>query len=81
MIYGSHNPPNIIEFRKRSSNISILSPAIYRELSKHSLLADNVFIEELYYTLYILIPKGLSLYLFKYILLSNGQISESKTAW
>ena len=80
VVYGSYNPLNIIELRKRSSNISILSSTIYRELSKYSLLADNVFIEELYYTLYILILKGLSFYLSRYILLSNSQVSESKTA-
>ena len=72
MVYGSYNPLNIVELRERSSNISILSSTIYRELSKYSLLADNVFIEELYYTLYILILKGLSFYLSRYILLSNS---------
>ena len=72
VICGSYNPLNVIEFRERSSNISILSPAIYRELSKHSLLVDNVFIEELCYTFYILIPKGPSFYLSRYILLSNS---------
>ena len=72
VVYGSYNPLNIIELRKRSSNISILSSTIYRELSKYSLLADNVFIEELCYTLYILILKSLSFYLSRYILLSNS---------
>ena len=80
MVYKSYNPLNIIELYKRSSNISILSSTIYRELSKYSLLADNVFIEELCYTLYILILKGPSFYLSRYILLSNSQVSESKTA-
>ena len=55
VVYRSYNPLNIIELRKRSGNISILSSAIYRELSKYSLLADNIFIEELRYTLYIFI--------------------------
>ena len=72
MIYKSYNPLNIIELRERSSNISILSSTIYRELPEYSLLADNVFIEELYYTFYILILKGLSFYLSRYILLSNS---------
>ena len=72
MIYKSYNPLNIIELREYSGNISILSSTIYRELSEYSLLADNVFIEELYYTLYILILKGLSFYLSRYILLSNS---------
>ena len=80
VVYGSYNPLNIIELRKYSSNISILSSTIYRELSKYSLLADNVFIEELYYTLYILIPKGPSFHLSGYALLSNSQVLESKTA-
>ena len=80
MVCGSYNPLNIIELRERSSNISILSSTIYRELSEYSPLADNVFIEELYYTLYILIPKGLSFYLSRYTLLSNSQVSEPKTA-
>ena len=72
MVYGSYNPLNIKELRERSSNISILSSTIYRELSKHPLLVDNVFIEELYYTFYILILKGLSFYLSRYVLLSNS---------
>ena len=72
MVYGSYNPFNIIELRERSSNISILSSTIYRELSKYSLLVDNVFIEELCYTLYILILKGLSFYLSGHALLSNS---------
>ena len=72
MVYRSHNPLDIVELRERSSNISILSSTIYRELSKYSLLVDNVFIEELYYTLYILILKGLSFYLSRYTLLSNS---------
>ena len=79
MVYRSHNPLNIIELRKHSSNVSILSSTIYKELSEYSLLADNVFIEELYYTFYIFILKGLSFYLSKYILLSNSQVLESKT--
>ena len=72
VVYGSYNPLNIIELRERSSNVSILSSTIYRELSKYSLLANNVFIEEPRYTFYILILKGLSFYLSRYILLSNG---------
>ena len=72
VVYGSYNPLNIIELRERNSNISILSSTIYRELSKYSLLVDNVFIEELCYTLYIFIPKGSSFYLSGYILLSNS---------
>ena len=72
VVYGSYNPLDIVELRKRSSNISILSSTIYRELSKHSLLVDNVFIKELYYTFYILILKGLSFYLSRYVLLSNS---------
>ena len=72
MVYGSYNPLNIIELRERSSDISILSSTIYRELPEYSLLVDDVFIEELCYTLYILILKGLSFYLFGYILLSNS---------
>ena len=72
MVYGSHNPLNIVELRERSSNVSILSSTVYRELSKYSLLADNVFIEELRYTPYIFILKGLSFYLSRYILLSNS---------
>ena len=55
MVYGSYNPLNIIELRERSSNIYILSSTIHRELSEYSLLVDNVFIEELYYTLYLLL--------------------------
>ena len=55
VVCGSYNPLNIIELRKRSSNISILFSTIYRELSKYSLLVDNVFIEELCYTLYLLL--------------------------
>ena len=72
VVYGSYNPLNVIELREYSGNISILSSTIYRELSKYSLLADNVFIEELRYTPYIFILKGLSLYLSRYILLSNS---------
>ena len=72
MVYGSYNPFNIIELYKRSSNISILSSTIYRELSKYSLLVDNIFIEELRYTPYIFIPMGLSFYLSRNILLSNS---------
>ena len=72
MVYGSYNPLNIIELHKRSSNISILSSTIYRELSEYSLLVNNVFIEEPYYTFYILILKGLSFRLSRYILLSNS---------
>ena len=72
MVYGSYNPLNIIELRERSSNISILSSTIYRELSEYSLLADNVLIEELYYTFRIFILKGPSFYLSRYILLSNS---------
>ena len=71
-VYRSYNPLNIIELRKRSGNISILSSTIYRELFKYSLLVDNVFIEELYYIPYIFILKGLSFYLSGYILLSNS---------
>ena len=78
VVCGSYNPLNIIELHKRSGNISILSSTIYRELSKYSLLVDNVFIEELYYTFYILILKGLSFYLSRYILLSNSQVLEPK---
>ena len=80
VVYRSYNPLNIIELRKRSSDISILSSTIYRELSKYSLLTNNVFIEEPYYISYILILKGLSLHLSGYILLSNSQVLESKTA-
>ena len=72
VIYGSHNPLNVVELREYSGNISILSSTIYRELSKYSLLANNVFIEEPYYTFYILILKGLSFYLSGYTLLSNS---------
>ena len=72
VVCGSYNPLDIIELRERSSNISILSSTIYRELSKYSLLANNVFIEEPRYTFYILILKGLSFYLSGYILLSNS---------
>ena len=72
MVYGSYNPLNIVELRERSSNISILSSTIYRELSKYSLLVNDVFIEEPRYTFYILIPKGLSFRLSGYILLSNS---------
>ena len=72
VVCGSYNPLNIVELRKRSSNISILSSTIYRELSKYPLLVDNVFIEELYYTLCILILKGLSFYLSRHALLSNS---------
>ena len=79
VVCGSYNPLNIIELRERSSDISILSSTIYRELSEYSLLADNVLIEELCYTPYIFIPKGLSFYLSGYILLSNGQVLEPKT--
>ena len=80
MVYGSYNPLNIIELRERSSNISILSSTIYRELSEYSLLVNNIFIEEPRYTFYILILKGLSLHLSGYILLSNSQVSESEIA-
>ena len=80
MVYESHNPLNIVELRERSSNISILSSTIYRELSEYSLSANNVFVEEPRYTFYILILKGLSFYLSGYILLSNSQVSESETA-
>jgi hypothetical protein len=72
VIYRSYNPLNIIELYKYSSNISILSSTIYRELPEHSLLVDDVFIEELCYAFYILILKGPSFYLSRYILLSNG---------
>ena len=72
VVCGSYNPLNIIELRKRSSDVSILSSTIYRELSEYSLLADNVFIEELCYTLNIPILKGPSFYLSGYILLSNS---------
>ena len=72
MVYGSYNPLNIIELRERSSNISILSSTIYRELSEYSLLVNDVFIEEPRYTFYILILKGPSFYLSGYILLSNS---------
>ena len=72
VVCGSYNPLNIVELRKRSSNINILPVTIYRKLSKYSQLADNVFIEEYYYTPYILILKGLSFYLSRYILLSNS---------
>ena len=72
MVYGSYNPLNIIELRERSSNVSILSSTIYRELSKYSLLVNNVFIEEPRYTFYILILKGLSFRLSGYTLLSNS---------
>ena len=68
-----------MELRERSSNISVLSSTIYRELPKYSLLADNIFIEELCYTFYILILKGLSFYLSRYILLSNSQVLEPET--
>ena len=72
VVCGSYNPLDVIELRKRSGNISILSSTIYRELSKQSLLADNVFVEELCYTFYILILKGPSFYLPRYVLLSNS---------
>ena len=72
MIYGSYNPFYIIELRKYSGNISILSATIYRELSKYSLLVDNVFIEELRYTFHIFILKGPSFYLSRYVFLSNS---------
>ena len=72
MVYGSYNPLNIVELRERSSNISILSSTIYREPSKYSLLANDVFIEEPRYAFYILILKGLSFRLSRYILLSNS---------
>ena len=72
MVYGSYNPLNIIELRERSSNISILSSTIYRELSEYSLLVNNVFIEEPRYAFYILILKGPSFYLSRHILLSNS---------
>jgi len=72
VIYKNHNPLNVIELRKHSSNISILSSTIYRELFKYSPSADNVFIEELRYTFRIFIPKGPSFYLSKYIFLSNS---------
>jgi len=81
VICGSHNPFNIIELRERSGNVSILSSTIYRELSEHSPSADNIFVEELCYTFYILIPKGLGFHPFRYILLSNGQVLEPKTVW
>ena len=79
VVYRSYNPLNIIELRKRSGNISILSSTIYRELPEYSLLVNNVFIEELCYTPYIFILKGLSFYLSRYILLSNSQVLEPKT--
>ena len=72
MVYGSYNPLDIIELRERSSNISILSSTIYRELSEYSLLVNNVFIEEPRYAFYILILKGPSFHLSGYILLSNS---------
>ena len=81
MIYKSYNPLNIIELREYSSNISILSSTIYRELSEYSLLANDIFIEEPHYAFYILIPKGLSFRLSRYTLLSNSQVLESETAW
>jgi len=81
VIYGSHNPLDVIELRERSGNISILSSTIYRELSEHSLLADNVFVEELCYTFHILILKGLGFHPSRYILLSNSQVSEPKMVW
>ena len=80
VIYKNYNPFYIIELCKYSSNISIFFTTIYRELFKYSLLADNIFIEKLYYTLYIFILKGLSFHLSRYILLSNSQVSKSKTA-
>ena len=80
VVYGSYNPLNIVELRERSSNVSILSSTIYRELSEYSLLANNVFIEEPRYAFYILILKGLSFRLSRHILLSNSQVSESETA-
>ena len=72
MIYKSYNPLDIIELREHSSNVNILSSTIYKELSKYSPLADDVFVEELRYTFYIFILKGLSFYPSKYIFLSNG---------
>ena len=72
VVYGSYNPLNIVELHEHSSNVSILSSTIYRELSKYSLLVNNVFIEEPRYTFYILILKGPSFYLSGYILLSNS---------
>jgi len=63
IVSGSYNPLNIIELYKRSGNVSILSFTIYRELSKCSPLADNIFIEELRYTFRILILKGVSFHL------------------
>jgi len=81
VIYKSYNSFNIVELYKYSSNISIFSSTIYRELFKYFLLADNVFIKELCYTFYIFILKGLSFHLFKYIFLSNSQVSKSETVW
>jgi len=72
VVSGSYNPLNIIEFCERSGNISILFSTIYRELSKCSLSADNIFVEELRYAFYILILKGPSFYLSRYIFLSNS---------
>ena len=81
VVYRSYNSLDIIELREHSSNISILSSTIYRELSKYSLLANDVFVEEPRYAFYILILKGPSFRLSGYTLLSNSQVLESKTAW
>jgi len=81
VIYRNYNPLDVVELREHSGNINILSSTIYRELFKYSLLADNVFIEELRYAFYIFILKGLSFYLSRYIFLSNSQVSKSETVW
>jgi len=72
VIYRNYNPLNIVELYKHSGNISILSSTIYRELFKYSLLADDIFIEELRYTFYIFILKGLSFHPSRYIFSSNS---------
>jgi len=72
VVSGSYNPLNIVELYKRSGNVSILFSTIYRELSEYSLLADDIFIEELRYTFRILILKGASFHLSRYIFLSNS---------
>jgi len=72
VVSKSYNSLNIIELYKRSGNVSILSSTIYRKLSECSLLADNILIEKLRYTFYILILKGISFHPFRYIFLSNS---------
>jgi len=72
VIYKNYNPLDIVELCEYSGNISILSSTIYRELFEYSLLADNVFVEELCYAFRIFILKGLSFHPSRYIFSSNG---------